>query len=619
MTDFYYYEPRNALNPAVYKNPLVNPYEGLFNFDLGMNKPISYQKEELPEMEYTDNILDELMKKPHFFKDINDRNADIKMTSANDYSILIPTDDTIIINESDGNDDLSKGNQEFLKKKKFYDIFTDLFNKELLEEDQNKIHKFQYIVINSFQKAIESYRRRYNLKKTDLFFHYKGGTTMKIVFKKYEKIFLNRSIPDIDRYFSRSDSDYQINLKTTTQNFNFHFYNLNIITYNLLNRLKIYFNDNYINIFNVNILDKNKMIEIINIANDVLFTNKDENEENIYNNIKQIIGCQILDRFYYNINGKENFIISNNPSNITPSNYKIFFTNIENNKSNITVSKEFNDDNNKNLNIKKNSFFITKENNIFGGYKTLLSNINEPRNYIYQYLNETNKFIDPTDANNLNHFNLHRIKLACVLLFETNNGKLGIFSTPSEIIDISFPKLNDHKLNKQIDYKYMIYSFDTEIGKLNYTGYTLEGFCYDLKLIIYSETASEPWKDGKYKKRLYRLLLFSLYIVYSIKTSNRRELIENLRDIFIKNVPLNDELKQNEYFESLYIDVQKVVYKPISPEKNTYYYNINEFFRIVLSNIPTDTLVQDGDIKFLQKYLKYKKKYLLLRKQMSSY
>jgi hypothetical protein len=620
MTDFYYYDPKNALNPANYENPLINPYLGLFNFDLGFNKPISYSNPEIPTMEYTDNILDELMEKPFFFKDINEKNADIKMTNDNDYSILLPNDDKFLI---DSDKKLKKGNEEYLMKKKFYDIFTDLFNKELLEEDQNKIHKFQYIIINSFQKAFESYRRRYNLKKEDLFFHYKGGTTMKIVYEKYKQIYLNPNIPDIDKYFSRSDSDYQINMKNNLPNFNFHFYNLNKITYNLMNRLKIYFNNHYKEFFNLDMVDRNKIVSIIMNANEKLESNKNQNPDNIYNNIRRFVGCQVLDRFYYNIDGVENFIIDENRMNIVDSNFKIYYDDFSKINSRVAAQdfvrkiKPFNENNNNLMDIKRNDFFITKEQKLFSNYDIFYNSINKKDyNYVFQYLNETNKFVDSLNARNVNNFNLHRLKISCALIFETNDNRLGLMLTPSELIDISFPKMNDHKLGRLESYKYQQYTFDTEIGKLNYNGYSLEGFCYDLKLIIFIESSSKPWNDNKYKKRLYRLLLFSLYIIYSMNTTNRLRLIENLRDIFIENVPLDNELKKSNYFKSLYEDVQKVVKQPRSPEKDIYNFNIIEFFDIILTDIPTETLIQDGNIEYLQKYLKYKKKYLLLKKNL---
>lgn len=613
MTDFYYYDPINALNPAYYENPLVNPINSLFNFDLGMNKPYQTPKE-FYEMEYTDNILDELLERPEFFKKINSSNADTIMTNNNDYSILIPDQDKFTIG------DKSNDINDYLKKKKFYDIFTDLFNLELLEEDQNKIHKFQYLIINSFQKALKSYRNRYKINENDLFFHYKGGTTMKIIFEKYKKEYLNINLPDINSYFKRSDSDYQVNMNYKLPFFNFHFYNVNIITYNLLSRLKDYFNKNYKEFFNMEILTKTKMIDLMNNANLKLAENQDTDPNNIYNKINRFIGVQILDRFYYNINGVENFIINNNNENTVTSNFKINYDDFSKLNERITGTsfarkvKPFNDNNNNIFDITRNDFYITKENSGINSYNLFYNKINEDTNYVFHYMNETNKFTPNELTDVYNIFNLHRLKISCALLFETTDNKLGLLLTPSELVDISFPKIDDYKLKLFSPEKYMKYYFDTEIGELTFTGYSLEGFCYDLILIIYIETSFKPWIDKKYLKRLYRLLLLSIYVIYSLSLDNRLNLLENLRDILTKQTQLIPELENNKYFITLHKNAQPVLLNPDSPDKRNYIDSINNFFDIVISNIPTTKLVQDGKVEYLQKYLKYKKKYMLLKK-----
>ena len=82
-------------------------------------------------------------------------------------------------------------------KKHFADIMTDFISSEKIFNDTNMefVARFQYLVIKLYNKAIAYYR--YYLQKkygklysqTDIFFSYKGGTTMKIVFELYKGIF----------------------------------------------------------------------------------------------------------------------------------------------------------------------------------------------------------------------------------------------------------------------------------------------------------------------------------------------------------------------------------------------------------------------------------------------
>ena len=110
--------------------------------------------------------------------------------------------------------------EESLCKKNFADIMTDFVSSEKVFNDANMeyIARFQYLVIELFNKAIlyycinlgHKYKKRFSVVK-DIFFTYKGGTTMKIVFDKYKKIFEGLvNYKDISEKFKRSDSDYSI-------------------------------------------------------------------------------------------------------------------------------------------------------------------------------------------------------------------------------------------------------------------------------------------------------------------------------------------------------------------------------------------------------------------------
>ena len=198
--------------------------------------------------------------------------------------------------------------------------------------------------------------------------------------------------------------------------------------------------------------------------------------------------------------------------------------------------------------------------------------------------------------------------------------------TPSELIDISFPKLNDYKLAQLKDFKYTKYNYNSDIGQLTFTGYTLEGFAYDLFNIIFGEEGHKPWKDTKADKRLYRVLLLSIFMLYQYNTSenNRKKLIENLKDICLKKTDLNPELVNlnhgyfRDYHKHFQITLQNVNKNINGEGEKKYMRMINKFFQPILNDpIITKVLQQDGQIDYLQKYMRYKKKYYEFKKKIN--
>ena len=70
-------------------------------------------------------------------------------------------------------------------------------------------------------------------------FIYKGGTTMSIIFMKYNEI-SNNMFSEYEDYFKRSDSDYSLQLDWDTPNFNRYYQDLVILNYNILQRIKMF-------------------------------------------------------------------------------------------------------------------------------------------------------------------------------------------------------------------------------------------------------------------------------------------------------------------------------------------------------------------------------------------
>ena len=625
MNENYFYDLGNFLNDEIFMNPLLNPYFFLFDYPKGNNKESkeSYENTSKYKQQQMNFILDEYLKKPEFFKDINSRNQNKLMTNINNLSILVKSENSFIINKTK-----DTSNDQFLLKKRFYDIFTDLFNRDLLNE-QKHIFMFQFITIISCSNLISSYRNRYSIKDNDLFFFYKGGTVMKLLIDKYKDFIPVSENDNINKYYKRSDSDYEIYINPKIKEYNFHYFNINILIYNILLKLNNYFNKNYKQLFNMTLITKDKMKEIVKNGNEILELNKrDQSDDNIYTKIDSIVGVQILDKLYYNIDNDEKFINNNNINNcgkkhqIVYSDFnKVLYNNIDDleyinehkqRMNFIHKIKDFNQNNCKILNIKRNNFYINQEEN-----NILYNPINSTnKNYFFHYMNETNHF----QQNDLkSSFDLHRIKVSCCLIFKTINGDLGIMLTPSEIIDISIPNKNDYKVNLNKQKSITQYNYNnSNIGELKFNSYSLIGFINDLMKILYLETNYIPWKETKYQKRIYRLILFIILYLYS-QNKPKDEFDTNINSIkryfTIQNTQKNNKVPE---FDTLYDYTQKTLLQNKEQTKeqtklNEYIQYINTTFTNLIKTEIKKKFSNVNDLDKLKKYLKYKKKYFILK------
>jgi hypothetical protein len=190
---------------------------------------------------------------------------------------------------------------------------TSLVAKEVCFNDKNQeyINRFQLLVNNIFEKNIENYIKLKNsevckLEKESILFLYKGGTTMKILYKKYEKELKDDGFENffvnLIKEFERSDSDYSIlinpNINENKNGISFErvYYDINIISFECLSLLRTYF-EFYPNHFvPLNLINDDIILKKIDEMNETLQSIKENNKEctNIHK-IKKFIGI------FYNI------------------------------------------------------------------------------------------------------------------------------------------------------------------------------------------------------------------------------------------------------------------------------------------------------------------------------
>jgi hypothetical protein len=546
--------------------------------------------------------LDILLTKPDFF--INKYEDGIGRILNNENSGKI-FNGKIFYNEVISNNNL----EDFLQKKMVADKMTDLIAKENLLVDTDIIFNFQYLINTFFNNKINEYIKRNNLKKESIVFIYKGGTSMKIIFEKYLKLFneKNSDLKYFDDAFQRSDSDYTILIDkkeySNPEIYNKIYYDINILTFNILNKIKDFLSEYNNEIFPVNIITDNILLNKLASMNTIL-----EKDLTFFENVEKFIGITFNNRTIMTEDIPDNpiFYNINDPS-----------TNLYNPKINNFIQ-------NKKIDVKRDDFYITviKNKDDFLPKVITIPNKNT-NNGIYQYLNESNYWENYSKGKYTN-FLLHRIKINSVLYFKTKNNEYGFIYMPAEVIDIANAKFNDYKLddyNFQLDHKQ--YSKIHNNNKLLFYSYTLSGFYNDLlKSLIYEKEFI--WDTNKFEKKIKRVIFFIL-IILNNKYANTTELLNIIKDYFtfiVNNEPTSinifllkiklDSIKIDKeimnfikYFYDLY--EQKTNYNKLKDVITKYVYeNINNFSQLTINSGYNDI---PESVPYLQKYIKYKTKY----------
>lgn len=652
------------INSDIYNNYFQNEYE---SFIYTIKKIDNY----IETFTY-----DDIFSIPDFFLKLNDINI---IEYVND-----PTENKLIrISKNDDNNKNNKGlifeheifnNEriksndldEFAQKKIFYDFNTEFISKDVIFTDnkQNLIFKFQYLISNFFNKFIKMYIDKNNLFQDDIVFIFKGGTFMKILFEKYKYLlkFNENFIDNNKKYFQRSDSDYSlyINPKFNKSEYTNHYYFMNVLTYNILNKIKFFIDNNLDEMLPINKIDNLSLKLHLDKINDFFKNNK--NKLPFFKDIEEFIGISICNNNYFNeiipdkpnvemlsINKKINQI-----NYLSSSRYISFlndygefddFNDINNfddfddinNEIDLNYSKSKNKMNffktNKYIGVERNSFYITpvQINNIKTFYPGLF-NISAPeqinKSGLFQYYNETNRF--KTDAirshlKKLNYFILHRIKINIILYYKKKN-TFGFFSSPSELIDIPIVSYGDFK--KKIYFPETIEKYINTNNKVNllFNSYTLNGVIDDLINSVFAELEM-PWDIIKFDKKIFRLSFF--YMIYFNNLYTNIDIIKEKLNIFLDNFDMimatNFDFikydKTKNIDDRLYLKlIDNINQLKIRVDKNNTTENINnfkKFIEIFKTNIKlfNQELVNniyaniDGNnyerIPFLKKYIKY--------------
>ncbi len=505
--------------------------------------------------------------------------------------------------------EVDMGLQESLCKKVFADLMTSFISSEksFRDEKQTNIARFQFLVNNTFNTALDSYRNQLrttthpNIQETDLLFVYKGGTTMKLFFDKYQTIFTNLdSFKEIQKNFSRSDSDYSIFINPKLENFDNIYITVNKISTCCLLFIKQQIINHPDFFVPINTITKNDMLSKLESMNKELNNMKEKPQNSPYcddiRTIDSFIGIGYLDKHLFN----ESIDVELNDENIDTTFSKNNFDSLK-----ITDFKT-----NKQIDIRRNDFFMTYEDGNFE--QKILGTLNTDPNIIYLSLNETNEYMG---FGGLTAFCLHRLKINFVAYYKTiadknGNVKYGFLSCPSELVDVSIMKgiSNDlEQVYKHVEYEFTNFSYNLGNNgfgnslEVRFKSYSIYGHISDLCLVLFVQN-NKPWDNTKYVKRLNRLLYF--LILELINTTSDKTIIDIL-DLFKKIVrnsiystlPMYKDTKKQLIDENLLQYVPQLhnkMSKTVIIKENVGLYKFIDFYLELLLKVNFD---DDNEIK----------------------
>jgi hypothetical protein len=487
------------------------------------------------------------------------------------------------------------GFQEALCKKVFADAMTNFISSEKSFNDRNQINiaRFQFLINKTFTTAINNYRTTLRntthpaILENDILFIYKGGTTMKLIFDKYKILFRSlETFSELEKFFTRSDSDYSILINPSLHNFSEIYKQVNKISTCCLLFIKKQIISNPDFFVPLSTINPNDIRSKIDEMNSKLQEMKNEPDDTPYcnkiRNIDTIIGMSYFNQNIFN----EQIPALNN-------------TNVDNTFSNVGLDSQKIEEfiRNTHVDTTRNDFYMTYVNSI---QEKVLSTLTVPKNDIYLSLNETNEYFqgaspltaagvgevvtaadinETTNAtNNVNKtaFCLHRLKINFVTYYKNlpdANGvvKYGYFSTPSELVDVSIVKSDSKDLKtiyKNIDHEFSKYSnvfngtSPADELIITFKSYSIYGHISDLCTVLFVQ-GERPWKTAKYDKRRNRLLCFLILEIISIEENalilnimNRLNLIIN--DALSLNT-LQDEPLRNTYNKLINIDLPELI------------------------------------------------------------
>lgn len=415
-------------------------------------------------------------------------------------------------------DDVNRTGLEY----KAYDLkpMTEIYNREVngvatdvvvneFINDPRKTYNFMNIICIFFNRAIDYYCELKGLKKStvdkpgDIYFMYKGGNVLRLLYNEFKKNIPVTSIQIADDFFAKSfkksDSDFSIIVNPELDDYDRIFEDMVSLSYVLQTIIRKLFNrapkGDMFDVFAfVEYNDSKKDIILKQMLNELnkSFSVKDSTNVDFYG--AQFCKVKMMGHTYHLPHQKAE---SENETE-----FKL--DEDETDESSVTANME-----------KRVDSAIDKCNTKQICVYPLTAP--EDSDYLFITANRSLEFDTGTPEKPIHFkFTLVRTKLnATVYMMKDNQKKIKLLG--GEVIDCTVihkesygnTTVEDFTANKEYISKYSLSLPDT-LYRLEFFGYNLKGLIHDLELILY-QTVAKPWEDLKYGKRINRL--FFLYMV----------------------------------------------------------------------------------------------------------
>ena len=423
--------------------------------------------------------------------------------------------------------EINESNIDELKELK--NISTDIVVNEFLENEES-LYIFLTLVYTKYINALDNFKSEFNLESTDVFFAFKGGNILRLVYKQTLNELPNLVSKKLksfyDAFFKRSDADFSIYLNP--------------------------FLENYENLYE----------EIIRLSYRVQVEIKEELENNL---------MSYFDIFKYKPKyfkkKMENYLANlNNSHTVKDSFNRYYMTEFED----INIDEYY--ANMKRVYDPRSDFILEKEND-----KNVMSNLQKNKSILYTSINKTLRF---EKDDKIIRFALVRTKVNFNVVSNRNLKNLG-----GELIDVSITHREDNSLYHIFENLQNAIS-TYQIKDLRFYSYSLQYLIEDLENILF-KSVEFPWNDNKYSKRLNRLfLLYLTQMFIKIKNNGSRKLI--LDDIILNLGSTNED----NYEELDHLYRMQYFYKLIKEKMNnlneldgTFSNEYEEFKQIVKNNL----------------------------------
>lgn len=466
---------------------------------------------------------------------------------------------------------------------------------------------------------------------------------MKILFQKYNKIMKSNKkfMEKNEDYFKRSDSDYAVLINThkfDRKVYMKHYYWMNVMTYNILDRVSSFIDDNISEILPIDEITNKDLSDQLDEINKLLLENRsdktpDENKLPYFNDVEKFIGIRIGEKTFMTeqIPKKFNLKILKSKNDVDSDDSLLFENNNKKNR-NDHISEYGT------IPIGRNSFYITVKEEKDKYYQALCLIDKKPLNSgVYQYYNETNRFASEY-SKTITYFTLHRIKLNVILYFKSSDdNSYGFFQCPSELVDVPITTFDDYKSQTHKSLKEVVEKYQNTIENkdLTFYSYSIYGIIDDIVMSLFVEN-KYPWIDKKYEKKIHRLIyFFMLYLnnLYSNIDDIKIKLKKYFENYNVEEAKLNfktlngsEVLSDNDIlYKNILTYITELNHRVNSSDKDDYKKKMDVIKQIFLENLnlfnPEE--IQDNHeagveyVPYLKKYLKYKEKYLSIKNKLS--